>query len=169
MNTLHPTRSVTEFLATTRTAAGLRTGALALGVLGMSLLYPLAADAQISLSSSSTPRAAAAVPITLVESTSGTVAPLLLNTNQLGRDAMNQYPGWIDWSNPRQAEFLLQVDVEGRVQYVKLSQSSGHPLVDRALQDVARDMRFTPARLEGESVGVWVRVPVKVQGGAASR
>jgi TonB family protein len=168
MNTLHPTQSATKSPTTTRAAAGLRTGALALGVLGMSLLYPLAADAQISLSTSSVAKTAAAVPITLVESTSGTVAPLLLNTNQLGRDAMNQYPGWIDWNNPRQAEFLLQVDADGRVKYVKLSQSSGHPLVDRALQDVARDMRFTPARLEGESVGVWVRVPVKVQGGSPS-
>jgi TonB family protein len=104
--------------------------------------------------------------LTLIEASANTIAPLLLNSNHVGRDAMNRYPGWIDWKNPRHAEFLLQVNEDGKVRAVRLSKSSGHRLVDRALQEVAREMRFAPATLDAQAVGVWVRVPVKMEGGS---
>jgi TonB family protein len=149
-----------------RTSAALRAGALSLGLITMSLLFPLGADAQGSASSATSPEASKSAALTLVGASANTTAPLLLNSNHVGRDAMNRYQGWIDWTSPRQAEFLLQLDEGGRVRAVTLSQSSGHSLVDRALQEVARDMRFAPATFDGQAVGVWVRVPVKMAGGS---
>ncbi|MBA2671652.1 MAG: energy transducer TonB [Gemmatimonadetes bacterium] len=166
MNTQNQTPSVTASESFTRSATALRIGALSLGLITMSLLYPLNGHAQGSAARPAGPEEATTAAVTLMEASAKTIAPLLMNSNHLGRDAMNRYPGWIDWRNPRQAEILLQVNEEGRVQSVRLSKSSGHPLVDRALQEVARDMRFAPATLDGASVGVWVRVPVKMEGGS---
>jgi TonB family protein len=166
MHTQNQTPSVTPPEPGRRTSAALRVGALSVGLFTMSLLFPLGADAQGSAASSTGSEGSQSAALTLVEASANTIAPLLLNSNHVGRDAMNRYPGWIDWTNPRHAEFLLQVNEDGRVRAVRLSQSSGHPLVDRALQEVARDMRFAPATLDGQAVGVWVRVPVKMQGGS---
>lgn len=147
----------------TRTAAALRIGALSLGLLACSLLHPLVVAAQGSSTRSAAAEEAKAAAVTLTESAAISIVPLLLKSNHLGRDAMNRYPGWIDWRNPRQAEIQLHVNEDGSVESVSLPQSSGHPLVDRALLEVAREMRFAPATLDGEAVAAWVRLPVKMQ------
>jgi TonB family protein len=166
MNAQNQSPSVTTSEPSRLTCPALRIGALSVGLLTMSLLFPLLADAQGSVASSAGLETSELAALTLVEASTNTIAPLLLNSNHVGRDAMNRYPGWIEWSNPRQAEFLLQVNEEGRVRAVRLSKSSGHPLVDRALHEVAREMRFAPATLDAQAVGVWVRVPVKMEGGS---
>ena len=56
---------------------------------------------------------------------------------------------------------LVTVDAEGRVTRVRVLESSGHGLLDRAAQDGVRKWRFTPATENGEAVPGAARVPIR--------
>ena len=43
---------------------------------------------------------------------------------------------------------------------VVVATSSGHEALDEAGLRVARSMRFTPARNQGEIVPVWIAIPI---------
>lgn len=52
------------------------------------------------------------------------------------------------------------VNVEGRVQAVKLHRSSGLGKLDQEAMTVVRSWRFRPGRRDGKPVPAWVVVPV---------
>lgn len=61
----------------------------------------------------------------------------------------------------------VQVDTAGRTQEVRIPRSGLRPAVERAVTDVARDLRFEPARsASGAPVPVWVQLPVEIGPGS---
>lgn len=55
----------------------------------------------------------------------------------------------------------LHVNVEGRVDSVRVERTSGSPRLDSAAVAGGRVMRFTPGRKGDKRVGAWVSVPVR--------
>lgn len=51
----------------------------------------------------------------------------------------------------------MYVDSDGTVTEIRVHESSGHPALDAAAREVARVMRFEPARQEDEPTAVWVQ------------
>lgn len=56
---------------------------------------------------------------------------------------------------------LVAVDAEGRVTQVRLLESSGHGILDRAAQDAVAKWVFEPATENGEAVPGAARVPIR--------
>ena len=56
---------------------------------------------------------------------------------------------------------LVAVDSEGRVTQVRLLESSGHGILDRAAQDAVAKWIFQPATEDGEAVPGAARVPIR--------
>tara|TARA_Y100000758_G_scaffold134540_1_gene95209 strand:+ start:790 stop:1185 length:396 start_codon:yes stop_codon:yes gene_type:complete len=67
------------------------------------------------------------------------------------------------WDQAIEGETLLRVLVteEGSVDSVEIFESSGHHAFDSAAVAGAIDLRFDPATQDGESIGVWVTLPVQ--------
>jgi periplasmic protein TonB len=103
--------------------------------------------------------------VAVVEAADGTVAPRLLNAGRIAQAVVARYPGWVEMAGTREVQLLVEVDASGRVRSVRIEESSGSALADRALSDAAREMRFEPAQLGGEAVPVWVRVPLVLNQG----
>ncbi len=55
----------------------------------------------------------------------------------------------------------VRVDARGRVVAVRLGDSSGHGILDRAALDAVRGWRFAPARRGAIPVAAWVDVPIR--------
>lgn len=55
------------------------------------------------------------------------------------------------------------VERDGTLGKVQIQQSSGHPALDEAALDVARTIRFSPARNGEDPVPVWVAFPITFQ------
>ncbi|MCP4669045.1 MAG: energy transducer TonB [Deltaproteobacteria bacterium] len=55
------------------------------------------------------------------------------------------------------------VDQEGRVADLKVFQSSGYPVLDRAAKASVRKWVFWPARKGNESIEMWVKIPIRFQ------
>ncbi len=55
---------------------------------------------------------------------------------------------------------MLNVDKDGRVQQVRIGESSGDEGLDEAARWIGERMRFEPARHEGKAVSALVKVPV---------
>jgi TonB family protein len=66
------------------------------------------------------------------------------------------------WDQDMEGETLLRVRVSdvGVVDSVEVLQSSGYASFDSAAVVGARDLRFAPARRDGERIAVWAEVPV---------
>jgi TonB family protein len=66
------------------------------------------------------------------------------------------------WDQDMEGETLLRVRVSdvGTVDSVEVLQTSGHVSFDSAAVAGARNLRFTPARRDGERIAVWAEVPV---------
>lgn len=67
------------------------------------------------------------------------------------------------WDQDVEGETLLRVRVTdtGAVDSVEVVESSGYAAFDSAAIAGARDLRFDPARKDGERIQVWARVPVR--------
>jgi protein TonB len=67
------------------------------------------------------------------------------------------------WDAEVEGETLLtlHVDAEGRVDSVRVEDSSGSPELDSAAVRGGRLLRFTPGRRGDRRVGAWVRLPVR--------
>jgi len=67
------------------------------------------------------------------------------------------------WDQAIEGETLLRVLVteEGSVDSVEIFKSSGYSAFDSAAVAGAIDLRFDPATQDGESIGVWVTLPVQ--------
>ncbi len=55
------------------------------------------------------------------------------------------------------------VDAGGRAGEVRVGESCGHGLLDRAALDAVREWRFAPGQEAGRPVAMWVRVPVRFE------
>lgn len=66
------------------------------------------------------------------------------------------------WDQDMEGETLLRVRVTdvGVVDSVEVLESSGYASFDSAAVVGARNLRFTPARRDGERIAVWADVPV---------
>jgi len=67
------------------------------------------------------------------------------------------------WDQDIEGETLLRVLVTegGSVDSVEISESSGYSAFDSAAVAGAIDLRFNPATQDGESIEVWVTLPVQ--------
>lgn len=67
------------------------------------------------------------------------------------------------WDQDMEGETLLRVRVgdTGAVDSVVVVESSGYAAFDSAAVAGAWDLRFTPARQDGERIRVWAHVPVR--------
>ena len=66
------------------------------------------------------------------------------------------------WDRDVEGETLLRVRVSavGAVDSVEVLESSGYADFDSAAVAGARELRFTPARRNGNRIAVWAQVPV---------
>lgn len=62
----------------------------------------------------------------------------------------------------RRVTLDLLVGVHGEVRDVRVVQSSGSAEFDAAMLDVARQVQFTPARLDRFPVSIWIRMPFRI-------
>jgi len=55
------------------------------------------------------------------------------------------------------------VDRTGAVKGLRIARSSGFSILDQAASDAVNDWRFKPGMRDGETVEMWIRVPVRFQ------
>jgi protein TonB len=55
---------------------------------------------------------------------------------------------------------LVRIEVDGSVSEVKIDESSEHAILDEAALDMARILRFSPARLGSSPHALWMKMPV---------
>jgi TonB family protein len=90
-----------------------------------------------------------------------TVKPVILNRDQVGRALVTNYPPEMRNAGiGGEVQIWLFVNENGEVQKSSVRISSGHPELDAAAVEVARVMRFTPARNKDVPVPVWISLPI---------
>ena len=93
-----------------------------------------------------------------------TVAPSIQNRDEVVRAMEAEYPPLLrDAGIGGTARMYFFIDTEGRVQDIRLDQSSGHPALDQAAMRVADVYRFSPALNRDELAPVWVSFPITFQ------
>jgi protein TonB len=91
-----------------------------------------------------------------------TVAPKLLNPDEVIREARGLYPPLLREAGIEgEVKVWLFVDEKGRVKNSLVGQSSGREEFDRAALQVSRRMRFKPAENDDQKVAVWVVMPIR--------
>jgi periplasmic protein TonB len=74
------------------------------------------------------------------------------------------YPRRAMQRNQQGTVFLeVLVNSRGRVEEIKVAESSGYSILDRAARDAVRDWVFKPGRKAGRPVDTWVRLPVRFE------
>ncbi|MFQ5679723.1 MAG: energy transducer TonB [Gemmatimonadota bacterium] len=90
-----------------------------------------------------------------------TVAPRLKNKEQVLAQLQKQYPRNLRTAGVGGTVLLwIYVDERGKVQDARVAESSGYLALDRAAQEVARTMLFTPAINRDKVTAVWLSQPV---------
>jgi TonB family protein len=90
-----------------------------------------------------------------------TVAPRILNRQEVAESLQREYPPSLrDAGIGGTVKVYYYIDAEGKVEDVRIDKSSGHPALDDAALKVARVMRFVPAMNRDEKVPVWVSFPI---------
>lgn len=80
-----------------------------------------------------------------------TVAPRHINRDHFEQLIEREYPPLLRNAGiGGVTRILLKLDYEGIVEDVSIMESSGHQELDTAALLVAREMRFTPYRIDGE-------------------
>jgi protein TonB len=93
-----------------------------------------------------------------------TVAPSILNRSEVV-EAMNaEYPPLLRGAGIGGSVVVwMFVNELGKLEEVRLQESSGHRALDEAALNVAETYRFSPARNRDEPVPVWVQFPITFQ------
>ena len=87
--------------------------------------------------------------------------PDLLNEEEVQQALADEYPPLLREAGVGGTiNVQIFIDAEGEVQNAVVGQSSGHEALDEAGLRVARSVRFTPARNQGEIVPVWIAIPI---------
>ncbi|HSK21382.1 MAG TPA: TonB family protein [Longimicrobiales bacterium] len=90
-----------------------------------------------------------------------TKAPELLNRGDVQRALISNYPPLLRDAGIGGAPTLhFFIDETGVVRKTIMSRSSGYPALDEAALEVAKIMRFTPAKNRTRDVPVWVEIPI---------
>lgn len=93
-----------------------------------------------------------------------TVAPQLKNRDDVGRALEREYPPLLrDAGVGGKVEVWVRISDQGKVEDVRINQSSGHPALDEAAIKVGQVMQFTPAMNRDKQVPVWVSIPITFQ------
>ncbi|NOX98456.1 MAG: energy transducer TonB [Verrucomicrobia bacterium] len=56
--------------------------------------------------------------------------------------------------------FIATINPDGTIKDLQLSQTSGHPILDKAAKEALRHWKFTPAKRNGSTVASQLRIPV---------
>ena len=93
-----------------------------------------------------------------------TVRPQLLNSEEIQRVLMREYPAVLRDAGIGGAPVLwLYIGTDGTVQRTQVQETSGFEALDQAAANVASVMRFTPAQNRDQTVAVWVQIPIRFQ------
>ncbi len=93
-----------------------------------------------------------------------TVAPSILNRNQVVQAMTREYPPLLrDAGIGGTVQVYFFIDEEGSVQDYRINESSGHQALDDAALAVADVYRFTAALNRDKKVPVWVSFPITFQ------
>ncbi|MGH7505000.1 MAG: TonB family protein [Longimicrobiales bacterium] len=91
-----------------------------------------------------------------------TQKPALLNSADIARALRRHYPPQLRDSGIGGTTLVwFLIDETGDVESRQVHQTSGHHALDEAALSVADQMRFAPAENQGETVPVWVQIPIK--------
>jgi len=90
------------------------------------------------------------------------IAPVLKNRNEMTRvlrEIFRIHGEGID--HPVRMEVWFLIDEQGVVRYTTIKVPSGYPVLDTVVLGTSqRRMRFTPAWARGETVPVWIALPI---------
>jgi TonB family protein len=93
-----------------------------------------------------------------------TVAPQLLNLQEVQRALVREYPTVLrDSGIGGTVTVWFFIDESGQVQDNRIDQSSGYEALDQAALNVASVYRFSPALNRENKVQVWVSLPITFQ------
>jgi periplasmic protein TonB len=93
-----------------------------------------------------------------------TVAPRLLNVDEVQRELVRQYPALLrDAGIGGRVTVYFFIDEEGQVKDRRIDQSSGQQALDDAALAVASVYRFSAAMNRDKKVPVWVSFPITFQ------
>jgi len=93
-----------------------------------------------------------------------TVAPSITNRDEVVRAMEKEYPPLLrDAGIGGTVKVYFFIDETGRVQDVRVDESSGHQALDEAALKVADVYRFKPALNRDQKVPVWVSFPITFQ------
>jgi protein TonB len=134
--------------------------ALALVLLACATTPPVVSDGPMAQDDEQ--RAAAAAALSSEPTfTPFTVAPEILNRSDVAVALNANYPEELRNAGIGGTALLfLFIDDEGRVQNIRIHQTSGFDALDQAALRVARVFEFSPAMNRDERVPVWIQIPV---------
>jgi protein TonB len=90
-----------------------------------------------------------------------TVAPAILNTDEVVRAMRREYPAVLrDSGIGGTVRVNFFIDEEGRVLETRIQEGSSYAALDQAALAVADVIRFSPALNRDQTVGVWVVFPI---------
>jgi TonB family protein len=88
-------------------------------------------------------------------------APTLQNAAEVAALLNDEYPPLLRGAGVGGRVVVgVFVDTEGRVQDLRIAETSGHAPLDQAALRVARAYRFTPALKGGDPVALWMAIPL---------
>jgi TonB family protein len=91
-----------------------------------------------------------------------TVRPALNNVDEVMAALLREYPPVLrDAGIGGTPTLWIHIATDGTVDDTRIYESSGYQPIDEAAQAVARAMRFNPAENRGETVAVWVQIPIR--------
>jgi TonB family protein len=91
-----------------------------------------------------------------------TVAPVLLNRDEIGKAVKELYPRMLRRIGASGTVLLwILIDDAGQVVKSTINRSSGREAFDRAALEIPELMRFKPALNSDEPVPVWVVIPIE--------
>jgi protein TonB len=93
-----------------------------------------------------------------------TVAPRILNVDEVQRAMVREYPALLrDGGIGGTVRVYFFIDENGQVGDTRIDQSSGHAALDEVALSVAGVFRFSPALNRDRPTPVWVSFPITFQ------
>lgn len=90
--------------------------------------------------------------------------PALLNREEVARTLERAYPAMLREAGVGGETLMwFHIDTTGAVLSTRLIRSSGLDALDAAAAEIARTMRFRPARSMDRRIPVWVQLPIRFQ------
>ncbi|MDT8369691.1 MAG: M56 family metallopeptidase [Longimicrobiales bacterium] len=94
-------------------------------------------------------------------------APVLENRGEVAGELERRYPSELRAAGiGGRSTVWFHIDETGRVMDAQVRATSGHEALDLAALEVAKTMRFRPAKNAGEAVAVWVAIPITFDTGS---